>query len=209
LKGVGEKTAVAMINHARALVRSEPVRLKPPPEMPSDPAIFFDIESVPSEDLYYLMGTLMRAQGHTSFTYDLAEDHAAEPIMWASFLSRIEAAHGPIYHYGNYERTSVKKLGERYGDERRVERLLDRMIDLEKVLKESAALPLPGYSLKQVAPWIGFSWNTDTQAGDDSMLEYLAWLEDGQRGHLDGILAYNEADCHATVAILDWLTALR
>jgi uncharacterized protein len=83
------------------------------------------------------------------------------------------------------------------------------MIDLEKVLKESAALPLPGYSLKQVAPWIGFSWNTDTQAGDDSMLEYLAWLEDGQRGHLDGILAYNEADCHATVAILDWLTALR
>lgn len=209
LKGVGEKTAVAMIHHARALVRETHIPLKPPPRMPTAPAIFFDIESVPSEDLYYLMGMLIRTDGNTRFSYDLAEAHEDEPRMWASFLTRIEAASGPVYHYGYYERTSVKKLAERYGDEARTNRLLDRMIDLEKLLKESAALPLPGYSLKQVAPWLGFSWNTDTHAGDDSMLEYLAWLEDGERSHLDGILAYNEADCRATAVVLDWLITLR
>jgi predicted RecB family nuclease len=40
------------------------------------------------------------------------------------------------------------------------------------------------------------------------MLEYLAWLDDGDQGHLDRILRYNEEDCRATLAVLAWLRRL-
>jgi uncharacterized protein len=76
------------------------------------------------------------------------------------------------------------------------------------VLKEAVALPLTGYSLKDVAPWLGFKWTGTTKDAESSIMEYLHWLEDGDHAHLDCILRYNEDDCRATLAVYDWLISL-
>jgi predicted RecB family nuclease len=154
------------------------------------------------------MGTALLCDGEVTFSYDLAEHPADEGRMWDVFLARMDTMSCPVYHYGQYERSAIKKMMERYGSDDRALRLLDRLVDLERVLKECAALPLRGYSLKDVAPWLGFKWTGRTQGAEDSMLEYLHWLADGDSTHLHNILKYNEDDCSATRIIYQWLLTL-
>jgi len=204
IKGVGEKSAQDMIRRARALAGNAIVRVGSP-SIPADPVIVFDIESVPAEGLYYLFGTMISAGDGYQFEAHLAETLADEEATWKAFVRRALAQPGAIVHYGNYERMAAKKLGERYGMEAETEALLARMVDLEKAVRETAVLPLFSNSLKAVAPWIGFEWDSKVLAGDDSILEYMRWLEDGDRAHLERILHYNAEDCKATLAVLEWL----
>jgi len=208
IKGVGKKTAPDIINKAKALSTGQLVLVRELNLPPPGDDVIFDVESVPGEGIFYLMGFTTGAGDKQKYEYYLAEKPEDEEQMWKEFLSDMDSHEGTIYHYGVYERTTVKKLSERYNTASQANALLDRMIDLEKMVKDCVVLPLRSVSLKAVAPWLGFSWQSDVQAGDDSMLEYLAWLEDGDKKHLDGILHYNEEDCHATLAVLEWLRSL-
>jgi predicted RecB family nuclease len=154
------------------------------------------------------MGTAIQRGDQLTFEYDLAHSRADECDMWESFLTRMDALNCPVYHYGGYEKSSIKRLMERYGADSRAYSLLDRLVDLERIVKDSVVLPLKGYSLKDVAPWLGFAWTGKTKGADDSMLEYIYWLGDGDTAHLDHILRYNEDDCYATIAVYNWLISL-
>jgi predicted RecB family nuclease len=203
IKGVGEKTAPQLIQRARSLSSGEVIILSLP-ELPPAGCIVFDVESAPSQGVYYLMGTL----SGDDYEVDLAESPQDEGHMWWNFLGRMKSTTGPIAHYGNYERQTVNKLAERHGGADEAAALLERMVDLEKLLKEAAILPLRSYSLKAVAPWMGFSWNSAVEGGADSILEYIRWLEDGDRAHLARITDYNSEDCRATRVVLEWLHRL-
>ncbi len=207
IKGVGEKTAPDYIRKARALAGQEMIRLGAP-NIPAGPAIIFDIESVPSEGVFYLFGTLVGEGVDFRYEPHIANRPEDEAATWTAFVQRVSTVPGAIVHYGGYERTVVKKLGERYAMEDQAAALLDRMVDLEKTVKDAVVLPLRSASLKAVAPWIGFTWDSEVEGGDHAMLEYLRWLEDGQQEHLQRVLRYNEQDCRATLAVLDWLRKL-
>jgi predicted RecB family nuclease len=208
IKGVGEKTALDIILRSRALSRGQSVQIGTPALPASDPAIFFDIESVPGEGVIYLMGLLIGRGDQYAYEYVLARSPEEEPHMWEAFLRRMDVLKGTVYHYGAYERTSLGRLVGRYGEDARVEALLARMVDLRKVLRSAVVLPLRSSSLKDVAPWLGYEWTGETQAADDSMLEYIRWLEDGQEERLERILEYNEHDCRATARVYEWLRSL-
>lgn len=211
IDGIGAKTAARLHAHAVALVEERPVPLSAPRlPAPVEGEVFFDIEGYSNGDLdcYYLMGLLVRRGGEYVFEYDLAEHPDDEAEMWWQFLERASALDAPVYHYGVYERTAVRRLAEKHGGDERVDRLLDRFVDLHKVVKDCVALPLRGYSLKDVAPWLGYEWSGETQAADESIVEYDRWLKTGDRNHLHHIIVYNEDDVRATVVVRDWLLDL-
>jgi uncharacterized protein len=205
---VGEKTAQHIIRQAAALTEDRPVAIAPPGlPPPSAGEVFFDVESYAhaTGTDYYLMGVLIREGEGYRFAYDLAEHPADEGAMWDAFLARISQYAGPVYHYGVYEATTIRTLMTRYGEDPRAEALLERLIDLQKVLRKSVTLPVRGYSLKQVARWMGFTWRGVTQSAGDSVIDYDNWLQTGDRAYLDAILIYNEDDIRATVTVRDWL----
>jgi uncharacterized protein len=204
IKGVGDSTAPQIIARARSLSSRQAIIVKAPDLPVAEDCLVFDVETVPGEGIYYLMGTLIGER----YEYDMAESLQDEGHMWWKFLRRMSSRPGPIVHYGNYERLTLSKLAERHGGTDEMDALQARMIDLEKTLKDSVVLPLSSYSLKAVAPWMGFAWTGEVEGGQDSVLEYLDWLEDGDRSHLDHILHYNEEDCRATRVVLDWLRKL-
>lgn len=208
IKGVGEKTAPAIIHKAQALSTGEMILIDKPNLPPPSDDVIFDVESIPGEGVFYLMGFMVGAGDERNYQYYLAGSPEDEGRTWKDFLARMDRHTGKIYHYGVYERTTVKSLSGRYDTKAQADALLERMIDLEKTVKDCTVLPLRSTSLKAVAPWLGFAWEGDIQGGEDSMLEYLAWLEDGDQGHLDRILRYNEEDCRATLAVLEWLRGL-
>ncbi len=208
IRGVGEKTARSLVRQAQSLTRGEAIRLRPP-EMPSPhpEESFFDVESYPPLSLTYLFGLLVRRGSEWVYEWDGAGRVEAEGRAWEGFLRRASALRGPVYHYGSFEKTTIREMVARHGPDPRADALLERLVDLRRVLGASVVLPLHGYSLKDVAPWIGYQWQSVTQAADDSIVDYTQWLETSDPAHFERIVDYNEEDVRATRAVRDWLLA--
>ena len=124
----------------------------------------------------------------------------------AEILKRHPAA--PIYHYHSYERTRVARLFDRYPDQSitKVD-LMDRFIDLHRVVKSAFVLPVEGYGLKPVSKWLGFKYRNPKSSATQSMLWYRLWLEQQDRQYLNDSVLYNEDDCRATKLIKDGLAS--
>lgn len=106
-----------------------------------------------------------------------------------------------VYHYSTPEPTYlVGLLGDQVTD------LLARFVDLLPVMRNNY-FGRDGLSIKKVAPAFGFHWRDDDPGGLQSQL----WLLDARaasdpesrQAGQDRILAYNEDDGRATLAVRD------
>lgn len=87
-------------------------------------------------------------------------------------------------------------------------RLMSACIDLKEQVKQQVYLPVPTYSIKGVAPALGFSWRHEEVGAFESMVLYWKYLETGDREHVRKVLDYNEDDCKAMAWIDQKLCSL-
>lgn len=145
---------------------------------------------------------------YIAFLADRPED---EGNAFARFVGKVAEIlrrnpSAPIYHYHSYERTSVAKLFDRYPDQPITkDDLMDRFVDLHRLVKDAFVLPVEGYGLKPVSKWLGFKYRNPKSSATQSMLWYRLWLDTGNRQYLDDSVLYNEDDCRATKLIKDWV----
>src|SRR5213594_3718166 len=117
-----------------------------------------------------------------------------------------------IYHYGAYEPTALKQLMGAYATrEDAMDALLRREIfcDLHSVVRQGLRAGVPGYSLKEVEALPAFRRRARVTSGTRAVLAYEAWMTTRAPARLDEIVAYNEEDCRATLALRDWLVENR
>ncbi len=204
--GVGRK----LIRQARSTLSGQPIQHGAPafvlPRQPLE--LYFDIEAEPERDLAYLHGVLVVEGDRSHFRPLLAEQPEAEAEAWQGLLDLFERFdRAPIFHFCDFEVSSLRKLGDRFGTEpERVERIRQRMVDLHAAVVQSVTLPVESYALKHLARWLGFDWRDDEANGAESISWYDHWLNSGDRRHLERILIYNEDDCRATWHLKQWLT---
>jgi uncharacterized protein len=174
--------------------------------------IYFDIEDDPTRDLTYLFGFVIREGGvGGEFGYFLArtpeEEEQTARAFW-EFLSKTDDA--VIYAYSAKERATLKRLMQRYLlDEAVYQRYVEREYDLytDLVVKYSD-WPTYSYGIKQIAGLVGFRWRDVDPSGANSIVWYNEFLGNASKRHLlDRILAYNEDDCRAMIAIKDYFAA--
>ncbi|MCZ2859980.1 TM0106 family RecB-like putative nuclease [Blastococcus sp. VKM Ac-2987] len=190
--------------------------LRLPP--PSAGDLYLDFEGDPwFEDgagIEYLAGIGDRSGG---FTPLWAHDRPAEKQLVADLIDRIvRAAQADpamhVYHYAPYEVTALKKLTGGYGvREAELDQLLreERFVDLYPVVRQSMRISKESYSIKQVEAFYGRSHEGAVASALGSVLEYEAWLEDGDQARLDGIEAYNKDDVDSTRELHEWLEQQR
>ncbi len=174
----------------------------------ADVELFYDIEGDPTIGLEYLHGMLVREGGRETYRSFFANRPEEEGAAWTAFCDAVEAYAGaPVYHYGWYEREAVRRLSATYGISPRAAGVLgaDRMIDLNRVVQRTAILPLPFYSLKDVAGHLGFRWRAADASGANSVAWFQDWREKGDPDLMQKILAYNEDDVRAAAVLKDWL----
>lgn len=117
-----------------------------------------------------------------------------------------------IYHYHHYEKTHLAKMMEKYEvDEATRGKVFDHMIDVYKVATDSVVFPTYGNGLKQISPYLGFSWRHKDVSATESISMYLEYVENPEqnKGKFQKIIDYNEDDCIATRFIKDWLVSIR
>jgi len=177
-------------------------------ELPSltrqETELVLDIESVPDQDLHYLIGLLV-CQGETVAYYPLwastAED--AERI-WQAFLALVnEHSAAPIYHYGSYELRAVAKLSRRY--ETDSESVTKRLVNVHKQIYGKVYFPVYSNQLKEVARFVGATWTSPDAAGLKSLVWRHRWEETREDQYKDLLLSYNEEDCRALQLLVEEL----
>ena len=177
-------------------------------ELPSaqDVELVVDIESDPLRNLHYLIGVLKIKDGEQSYHSFFAKDESEVEGMWRDFISFVQKyPESPIYHYGWYETDVFRRMMEEFDASDSVrEQLTSKMVDILPAFRESVIFPLPFYSLKDIAKYLGFNWRTADASGLDSVLWFHDYQATDDSAALQKIMDYNEDDVIATWHLIKW-----
>ena len=198
-------------NQAKVLISGEPMITRKPEFPDVKHEVYFDIESDPTKDIDYLLGMVVKDTTKNSepeYKYFLAKNKEEEPEIWKKFLDFLVTLEDfVIYHYAFYERQVFDRLVLRYGAPATlVNKFKENTIDLHLKVVESVVLPLYFYSLKDVAKYFGYKWNSLDAGGAESVVWFSEWLDKKDDSILKKILKYNEDDVRATFLIKEWLS---
>jgi uncharacterized protein len=103
-----------------------------------------------------------------------------------------------LYHWTDFEIGQLRDVRERWPAlEDPLRRIASSCVDLKEAIKSAVYLPVPTFSLKCVAPALGFRWREDGFGAFDSMVCYWDYLDGGPKEAVEKALHYNEDDCRA------------
>jgi len=191
------------------------------PRLPGAPVVLFDVEGdalgESAEAPIYLWGLALD---------DGSPAPRAEAILagagpdgdaraWREFTARAAGlldAHPGVrwLHWDASEPLWIRRYAERLGAPPGfAERLLGACLDLKRELDRCVRLPLRSYSIKHVAPWMGFEWRNPEAGSEWSLARYHRARQaesDAERERLLAEVAeYNADDLWAMRAVWRWL----
>jgi uncharacterized protein len=188
---------------------------------PSAGDLFFDMEGDPFFDpaasLEFLFGVLWHnADGTSTYLPIWAHDRDGERLAFEQFIDLVKERKKRfpdmhVYHYAAYEATTLSRLmGTHTTRDDEVDDLLrnEVLVDLYQVARQAVRAGVESYSLKEIEK-LFFERNAEIGSGNEAMIEFERWLEDGDTRRLDAIANYNREDCLATLALRNWLEERR
>jgi len=177
--------------------------------------LYFDIEDDPTQAFVYLHGVYERSpkgEKYLDFTA-LDKTDEAEKEAWRNFWKYIRSLPKDdftTYYYSHHEKSTYHRMMDKYSGVVTEEELdwffsEEKAIDLYSVISKHTDWPLMSYSLKEIAQYLGFSWQDKTPSGALSIEWFNKYLDSKDHKIMDRILLYNEDDCKATMIIKDFL----
>lgn len=171
----------------------------------------------PGRGLQFLFGALLLDGEAATYQPFWAHDRAQERVGFEQLIDLLHArlAEHPtlhVYHFGAAEPGAIKQLmSEHATRENQVDDLLRRQVfvDLRTLLLQSLRAGVSSYSLKELEGLFAFKRSGRVRSGTQAILNYEAWLAEPKPPLLDEIAQYNEQDCRATLALLEWLHTIR
>ena len=221
IKGIGDKTAIKYVNTAKAIHSGTHIIIdKDKIDFPQRKVeIFLDLEGIDPTmaeegipQIDYLIGILVRENLEEKYISFTAKNTNLEKEMLLEFLDFLSDQEDyVIYHYHHYEKTHMSKMMDKYEIDNATQNLLlDNLIDIHKVATDSVVFPTYGNGLKQIAPYLGFSWRHKDVSATESISMYLEYVDNPEENKIkfQKIIDYNEDDCIATRVIKDWLASI-
>lgn len=188
--------------------------------------VFFDMEGYPLAPggLEYLFGACTRKRvivdGKEGFEFLdwWGHDREGEKRAFEEFIDWVyhrwlSNPEMHIYHYGDYEKTALRKLSTLHDTRQdEVDNLLRNnvLVDLYKIVLGGVRIGEESYSIKSVEK-LYFTRKTDVNTAVDSVVQYANWIESGESRDwkesesLLKIREYNEEDCNSTIGLEQWL----
>src|SRR5262249_47219707 len=192
-------------------LREKTIYVAKRPDLPDGKtSLFLDVEGLPDEGFYYLIGlTILEGESrrHLSFW---ADGRAEERSIWSSFLVEVQAFEDfVLFHYGSYESKFLERMAARHGgDPGIIARLKDRRVNMLSLIYSRVYFPVYSNDLKSVAGCLGFHWSTPDASGLLSMVWRHGWQATGDEFLKQQLLTYNQEDCTALAKVVESLRTL-
>ena len=150
---------------------------------------------------------MIHKENQDTFHSFWANDYKSEKLIWNKLLTLLDRyPQSPIYHYGNFERKAIQKLGQRFKTD--VSCYLSRLVNVNTFIYGKIYFPTVSNSLKVIGKHIGATWSTINSDGLSSIVWRSHWENKHNNSYKKKILQYNKEDCLALKNVLDFLTII-
>jgi uncharacterized protein len=164
--------------------------------------LYFDFETCddvhPTEPPHvYLIGSW--DAGRDQFAYFLSKGAGDEERIFLEFLEYVgEDPETRLYHWTDFEIKQMVQVARRWPALKDpFERFFTQCVDLKEAVKSMVYLPVPTYSIKSVAPAVGFHWRQKDVGAFESMVAYWDYVDGKDDAAVQKAVRYNEDDCIA------------
>jgi predicted RecB family nuclease len=187
-------------------IREKTVYVAERPQIPDAKArLYLDVEGLPEEDFYYLIGLTIDEGGQQRRLSFWADSQAEEATIWAAFLEAIRPTEEyALFHYGSYESHFLDRMAARHGgDPALIARVRSRAVNLLSLLHARVYFPAYGNDLKSVAYYLGFRWSDPDASGLQSVVWRYDWQATRDESLKQRLLTYNREDCAALERLVE------
>jgi predicted RecB family nuclease len=190
-------------------IREGKIYLQELPALPRQSVeLSLDIEGVPDQSFYYLMGLLVSENETTAYHPFWADTPADEAEIWQQFIAQAnQYPDAPIYHYGNFDSRTLTKLAKRYDTD--ADSLTNRLVNINKHIFGKVYFPIYSNRLKEIGTFIGAKWSSPQASGLQSLVWRHHWEETHSDEYKELLLTYNEDDCRALKLLVDELSRIK
>jgi predicted RecB family nuclease len=183
-------------------IRENKIHLAGRPELKiGGTPIYLDVEGLPDRDVYYLVGMRIGSGDSAIHRYLWADSAADERKIWREFLAIVETVEKPVLiHYGSYETTFLKRMGDRYGnvtESSAAAEAIKAALNLLSIIFARVYFPTFSNGLKEIAGYLGFRWSDSAITGTETIRLRHEWAASRARGPKSSLLTYNSEDCKA------------
>jgi len=103
-----------------------------------------------------------------------------------------------LYHWTDFEVRQMQSVMRRWPPSAAaLERLISSCVDLKETIQAAVYLPVPSFSIKCVAPALGFHWRQNDIGAYQAMASYWDYLDNKDLFAIHKAIIYNEDDCMA------------
>jgi len=193
-------------------IREDTVYIHGTPRFPkSETQVYLDIEGLPDNESYYLIGALVVSEGKEIFHSFWADHESQEPDIFSQFVEAVcQWPDFRILHYGRYEAVALKRMKTRSPESlhAKIDVILGRATNVLSVIHPHVYFPVYSNGLKDIGRSLGFEWAHENVTG----LQAMVWRENWNKTKAPDIKAqlvqYNQDDCRALKHVVDCIGRL-
>jgi predicted RecB family nuclease len=182
-------------------IREQKIHVHQIPDLPVTPTeIYFDIEGIPDESFYYLIGLIVINDDKEKEQYFWADNKEDQAAIFTEFFQTIsQYKEYTLFHYGSYEIIALKHMSKEMADEdsHKVSTALGSCCNLLSILYSNVYLPTYTNGLKEVGAYLGFKWSATNATGLQSIVWRKRWEQTGHNAYKSKLITYNNEDCRA------------
>lgn len=207
-----QKTKMPVVKHSLELqalaIKEQKIYIQELPKLGRKTVeIFLDIEGIPDQDFYYLIGVFVCDDERNSYNCFWADTvHEEEKILRQLIEKVSEYPEVPIYHYGSYEIRAFNELSKRYAVN--LDQITKRLVNINSYIYGRIYFPVFSNSLKTVGAFIGASWTSSEASGIKSLVWRYEWEQTFDQNLKQELSTYNREDCLALKHVADVLTKI-
>ncbi len=169
--------------------------------------LFLDIEGIPDQNFYYLMGLLVCESDNRVYHSFWADTIQNEERIWSDLLEKVNKyPEAPIYHYGSYEPRAIDRLIKRY--QTNCDGFKKRLVNINSYIHGKVYFPVRSNKLKDLGKFTGASWTSFDASGLQSLVWRHRWEENQHSDYKQMLVTYNEEDCRALWLLTERLSEI-
>jgi predicted RecB family nuclease len=183
-------------------IRTGIVHIHGTPSLPSTEAkAYLDIEGLPDQDFYYLIGIVVEVGESINYHPFWADKEEEEGEIFDRLADLIKSLpqNCPVFHYGNFETIAVKKILRRCPPDKQeaLQTVLSRMVNVLSIVHRHVYFPTYSNSLKEIGRFLGHQWSSPDLSGIQSTVWREQWKRTQDSVIKEALLVYNKDDCTA------------
>jgi len=191
---------------ARA-IRENTVYIHGTPRLPkSETQVFLDIEGLPDNKSYHLIGALVVSEGKEVFHSFWADHESQEPDIFSQFVEKVcEWSDFRVLHFGGYETVALKRMKTRLPEafHPKFDAILERATNVLSLIHPHVYFPVYSNGLKDIGRFLGFQWTHENATGLQAVVWRQNWIKTKAPDIKAQLLQYNEDDCRALKRVVE------